>query len=126
MLLTVFLAASASFFYVLATVVLKNWGSIPVIVSLGCILIFLALACAAEIAVLQRARFAEVVVLIISLEVAMALVLSRHYFAESYALRDVLGMCLLMIGAGLLIWEPTGAKALPPDGAIADSEVPRG
>lgn len=112
MALTLILALAASAFYLSATVVLKHWATLPLSVSVLGILVFLVLACAAEIAVLQRARFAEVVVLIISLEVAMALLLSRHYFGESYGVRDFFGIAFLVLGAGLLVWEPAATKGL--------------
>lgn len=111
--LTMALAFCASFFYIGAAVFLKQWSSFSPLVAVSGILICLGLACLAEMLVLQRARFAEVVILIITLEVALAVVLSRFAFDEGFGLRDGLGMAFLVIGAGILLWQPTKTAMTP-------------
>lgn len=104
--MTLALAFLASFFYVGASVFLKQWSSLsPVVATLG-ILGCLGLACLAELHVFRRAGFAEVVVLVITLEVGMAVLLSRLAFGEVFTLRDGLGMVLLVMGAAVLLWHP--------------------
>jgi drug/metabolite transporter (DMT)-like permease len=104
--ITLALAFSASFFYVGAAVFLKQWPSLPPLVAVAGILGCLALACLAELHVFRRAGFAEVVILIITLEVGMAVLLSRLAFGEVFTLRDGFGMALLVMGAAVLLWHP--------------------
>lgn len=106
MFTTLFWAFLASLSHLGATFEMKHWAGLPLWAGVSGAVLLLALGCAAEIVVLQRARFAEVVILIISLEVIMALALSRHFLGESYGGRDLLGILLLGIGAGLLLWQP--------------------
>lgn len=104
--LTLALAFAASFFYVGAAVFLKQWSSLPPLLAIAGILGCLGLACLAELHVFRRAGFAEVVILIITLEVGMAVLLSRLAFGEAFTMRDGLGMALLVLGAGVLLWHP--------------------
>lgn len=124
MLATLALAFLASISYIGATLVMKHWADLPLWAGVSGAVFLLVMGCAAEIVVLQRARFAEVVVLIISLEVVMALALSRHLLGEHYGGRDLLGILLLGIGAALLLWQPEvsdGAKGTQ----MAATEEPR-
>ena len=124
MLATLALAFLASISYIGATLVMKHWADLPLWAGGSGAVFLLVMGCAAEIVVLQRARFAEVVVLIISLEVVMALALSRHLLGEHYGGRDLLGILLLGIGAALLLWQPEvsdGAKGTQ----MAATEEPR-
>ena len=106
MLYTLFLAFLASVFYIGAALFLKHWFSLPLwLAFLGALTCFL-LASMAEVTVLQRARFTEVVVLIISLEVVFALMLSRYLLGESYGLRDMAALALLGAGVALLLYQP--------------------
>jgi drug/metabolite transporter (DMT)-like permease len=104
--LTLALAFLASFFYVGAAVFLKQWSSLPPLVAVAGILGCLGLACLAELLVFRRAGFAEVVILIITLEVGMSVLLSRLAFGEAFTMRDGLGMVLLVLGAAVLLWHP--------------------
>lgn len=104
--LTLALAFCASLFYVAAAVFLKQWSSLPPVVAVAGILGCLGLACLAELHIFRRAGFAEVVVLIITLEVGMAVLLSRLAFGEVFTLRDGFGMVLLVVGAAVLLWHP--------------------
>lgn len=124
MLATLALAFLASIGYIGATLVMKHWADLPLWAGVSGAVFLLVMGCAAEIVVLQRARFAEVVVLIISLEVVMALALSRHLLGEHYGGRDLLGILLLGIGTALLLWQPEvsdGAKGTQ----MAATEEPR-
>ncbi|MCF8487433.1 MAG: hypothetical protein K9G71_19750 [Rhodobacteraceae bacterium] len=123
-IVTMSLAFIASIFYVGAALFLKQWSSFPPVLAVLGITVCLALACVAEILVLQRARFAEVVILIITLEVGVAVVLSHFAFGEAYSLRDLTGIALLAIGAGVLLWQPTKeASLLPVNTAVASSDL---
>lgn len=113
-ILTMSLAFIASVFYVGAAVFLKQWSNFPPVVAVLGIGVCLTLACLAEIIVLQRARFAEVVILIITFEVGVAVVLSHLAFGETFSLRDLTGIALLAIGAGVLLWQPTKEAAVMP------------
>lgn len=113
-ILTMSLAFIASVFYVGAAVFLKQWSNFPPVVAVLGIGVCLTLACLAEIIVLQRARFAEVVILIITFEVGVAVVLSHLAFGEAFSLRDLTGIALLAIGAGVLLWQPTKEAAVMP------------
>ena len=119
---TMALAFTASFFYIGATLFLKQWSNLSPAVAIFGIMICLGLACLSEMMVLQRARFAEVVILIITLEVGLAVVLSRLAFGESFGLRDLCGMAFLVIGAGLLLWQPTDVAATPPVDSLGPSK----
>lgn len=116
---TFFLAFSASFFYLGASLILKQWATMPVWLAVSGVGLCLALASLAEIAVLQRARFAEVVILIITLEIGMAVLLARLLFSEGYGLRDLAGGLLLLGGAALLLWGPPEATQPDTEGQIA-------
>jgi uncharacterized membrane protein len=109
---TLALAFCASFFYVGASIFLKQWASLPPLIAVVGILGCLGMACLAELHVFRRAGFAEVVVLVITLEVAMAVLLSRFAYGETLTLRDGLGMALLVLGAGVLLWHPEKDVAL--------------
>lgn len=106
LLFTLVLAFFASFFYVGAAVFLKQWSNLSPVVAIAGILGCLGLACLAELHVFRRAGFAEVVVLIITLEVGMSVLLSRLAFGEVFTLRDGVGMVLLVAGAAVLLWHP--------------------
>ena len=118
-LATFFLAFSASFFYLAASLILKQWATMPVWLAVAGVGLCLALASLAEIAVLQRARFAEVVILIITLEIGMAVLLARLLFSEAYGLRDLAGGLRLLGGAALLLWAPPQETPPEADGQIA-------
>ncbi|MDZ4093735.1 MAG: hypothetical protein U1D35_02350 [Paracoccaceae bacterium] len=110
--ITFFMAFLTAGFYVLAQVILKHWSDLPFWLAASAALASLGLACLVETEVLRRARFGEVVVLIITFEVAMAFVLSRLAFGEAYGLRDGFGFGLLLLGLGLLLWgDHTGNRA---------------
>jgi hypothetical protein len=126
MLATLFWAFLASLSYIGATLVMKHWADLPLWAGGSGALLLLVLGCAAEVVVLQRARFAEVVILIISLEVVMALALSRHLLGESYGTRELLGILLLGVGAGLLLWQPGVAEGAGQTGPGAPREVRQG
>lgn len=123
MLATLFLAFLASVSYIGATLVMKHWADLPLWAGVSGAVLLLIMGCAAEILVLQRARFAEVVILIISLEVVMALALSRHFLGEDYGGRDLLGILLLGIGAAVLLWQPEAAQGGGERGAAAANET---
>lgn len=112
LLVTLSLAVSASAFYVGASFILKQWSVLPLWLGVVGLVTCLVLACLAEIAVLQRARFAEVVVLIIALEVGMAVALSQLLLGEGFGLRDAAGILLLLVGASLLLWQPQGTTLM--------------
>ncbi len=103
---TLALVTFASLFYVGAAVFLKQWSTLSPVLAVAGILACLGLACLAELLAFRRAGFAEVVILIITLEVGLAVVLSRFAFGEVFTLRDGAGMVLMVLGAGVLLWHP--------------------
>lgn len=123
MFVTLFLAFSASAFYISASLVMKHWYDLPLWQAVSGGLFLLGLASVAEIAVLQRARFAEVVVLIIVMEITAAVLISRHVLGEQFAPRELAGIMLLLIGAVLLLWHPESIDPHPGD--MADSRFDR-
>jgi hypothetical protein len=56
----------------------------------------------------------------------MALALSRHLLGESYGTRELLGILLLGVGAGLLLWQPGVAEGAGQTGPGAPREVRQG
>jgi drug/metabolite transporter (DMT)-like permease len=98
-----------------ASVVLKNWHVMPLWGAVLATVALLGLASLAEIEVLRRARFAEVILLIIALEIAIAFVLSVALMGESYLPRQALGMGVILIGMGLVLSAPSARDAAEPD-----------
>lgn len=102
-LVTVFLAFLAAVFYLAAAVILKQWSQLPLWLAASGALVTLGLACAVEYEVLRRARFADVIVLIIAAEVAMAALLSQMAFGDGLRLRDGLGLVVIVVGVVILL-----------------------
>lgn len=103
MVFTLGLALMAAASYLGAALVLKQWSVLPVWIATALVAMCLAAACVFELMALQRARFAEVVVLIIALEVGFALVVSHRMFSEAYGMRELLGLGLLVMGVFVLL-----------------------
>lgn len=128
--LTLMLAAIAAMFYVGATYVLKIWNQLPPAVAMFSALALLSLACLAELEVLRRARFGDVVVLVIAFEVTLALVVSHLVLSEVYTGRDLVGLAVIALGLGILTWEGAGravdtqtAGAAPEPAAATPAEA---
>lgn len=107
MFITLFLAFSASVLYISASLVMKHWYELPLWQAAASGIVLLTLAAVAETAVLQRARFAEVIILIIVIEIAASALISRHILGEQFSVRELGGLALLLLGASLLLWHPT-------------------
>jgi drug/metabolite transporter (DMT)-like permease len=100
---TAFLAGFAALFYLAGAVVLKNWSHLPPVIAVLAVVLALGVASVLEIEAMRRARFGDVVVLIIAVEVALACLLSRYAFAETYTWRDVAGGAAVLAGVILLV-----------------------
>lgn len=115
---TLFLALLAALFYVAAALILKTWAVLPVWLALAGIMAAFSGACVVEMEVLRRARFADVVVLIIAFEVVIAVMLSRPLLGEIYTGRDLVGLVVVVSGLAILLWGAAPQQAVPP--AIAE------
>ncbi|RID91451.1 hypothetical protein D2N39_12150 [Gemmobacter lutimaris] len=107
-LFTVAIAALAALFYLAAALLLKGWGQIPVWVTVSGVVLTLVIASLLEMEALRRARFAEVVLLIICTEVTLALALSRFLFHDGFSALELCGIAMMLAGIVLLL---TGAAA---------------
>lgn len=102
-LMTAAIAALAALFYLAAALFLKGWGQIPVWVTLAGVVVTLIIASALEMEALRRARFAEVVLLIICTEVTLALILSQFLFRDGFSAVELCGLALMLAGVALLL-----------------------
>lgn len=107
-LFTVAIAALAALFYLAAALLLKSWGQIPVWVTVSGVVLMLVIASLLEMEALRRARFAEVVLLIICTEITLALVLSRFLFHDAFSALELCAIAVMLAGVVLLL---TGAAA---------------
>lgn len=120
-LTTLSLALGTAVLYMAATVILKLWGTFPAGAAAIAILVALGMGCAFEAEALRRARLAEVVILILAFEVGIAAVLAHFAFGESYSLREVAGLGVIVLGVGLLATAPTRLDGPPGE---ADFQTP--
>lgn len=87
--------------YVTATFIMKYWdviGSLKAILLIG---LALAAAVLLETEALRQARFAYVAIIILGVESSLALVAGWVLLREAYALREMVGLLLIVAGVAI-------------------------
>lgn len=87
--------------YVTATFIMKYWdviGSLKAVLLIG---LALAAAVLLETEALRQARFAYVAIIILGVESSLALVAGWVLLREAYALREMVGLLLIVAGVAI-------------------------
>jgi multidrug transporter EmrE-like cation transporter len=100
--ITVLLSLGSAAGYVAATFVMKYWDAIGG--AKAAVLVCLALAGAVflETEALRQARFAYVAIIILGFESSLALLSGWILLREAYALREILGLLLIIAGVAIM------------------------
>lgn len=109
--IVVILAVVSAGFYVGATVVLKLWHALPPTVAVLAVLGMMGLACLAEVVMLRGTKLGEAIILLFAAEVVFGLAVSLYAFGDAFSMREGLGLGVIVLGVGILCWQPSGADA---------------
>jgi multidrug transporter EmrE-like cation transporter len=100
LLYTVYALASAAC-YVGATVVMKYYDKFGLVKAGPSIAVFLVGAVFFETVALKTERLGMILLMILGFESALGLLMSWLWFQESYTVKEVLGLALIVAGVGL-------------------------
>ena len=84
--------------YVLATFIMKRWDAIGNVQAVILVAVTLAGAVFLETEALRQARLAYVFILILGFETSLAMLCGWFVLREAYALREMLGLALIIAG----------------------------
>lgn len=101
-----FLAAA---FYVLAAYLMKLWQAIPWFLAAPGILFALSLAAVIEVEALRTGRLGSTFLFILGFEVMLTVVCALLVFGESYTLREIAGLMVMVGGMAIVAWPATKA-----------------
>jgi threonine/homoserine efflux transporter RhtA len=98
---TILLSLGSAAGYVAATVIMKYWDAIGGAKAVALIGVALAGAVFLETEALRQARFAYVAIIILGFESSLALLAGWILLREAYALREILGLILIVAGVAV-------------------------
>ena len=87
--------------YVLATLVMKRWDAMGNVQAAILVTAALAGAVLLETQALRQAQLGYVVIIILAFETALALLCGWMLLQESYAIREVIGLVLIVSGVAI-------------------------
>ncbi|HWM31465.1 MAG TPA: hypothetical protein VNO69_07185 [Methyloceanibacter sp.] len=87
--------------YVLATLVMKRWDAMGNVQAAILVTAALAGAVLLETQALRQAQLGYVVIIILAFETALALLCGWMLLQESYALREAIGLLLIIAGVAI-------------------------
>lgn len=119
--MVIILTFMAAAFYVLAAYLMKLWQAIPWFVAAPGILFALSLAAMIEVEALRTGRLGSTFLFILGFEVMLTVVCALVVFGESYSLREIAGLLVMVGGMAIVAWpavrtEETGRTWLSQTG----------
>jgi multidrug transporter EmrE-like cation transporter len=112
--LSLLLIAAAGFFFMLANLVMKLMGHMPVYVLYPAIALAFAAGAYFEVEALKQAQLGYAVTFILALELLFSILIALVFLKETYTLGNLAGIALIVLGVSLLQMQSSKPDDISP------------